>query len=261
MDAAARLLIRPVCLLLSGPVLLLCSASLAAAATSSYPMERYEPSLSNLSSLQRGAKYFVNYCMGCHSASYSRYNRVARDLRLTEDMVTANLLFTGDKIGDKMTIAMRHQDAQKWFNAVPPDLTLAARSRGVDWIFTYLKSFYLDETRPNGVNNALFQHTAMPHVLWRLQGWQEPVFADRQSGAHQSIQSLKLVSPGALSAEEYDKAVGDIVNFLHYLAEPVRLHRHWVGVGVILFLLVFMMIAFFLKREYWKDIHPPEKAD
>ena len=255
-------LIRSICLPLLGPALLLCPVSLAAAA-SSYPMESYQPSLSNLSSLQRGARYFVNYCMGCHSASYSRYNRIAQDLRLSEDMTLTNLLFTGDKIGDKMTIAMRHQDAQRWFNAIPPDLTLVARSRGVDWIFTYLKSFYLDETRPNGVNNALFQHTAMPHVLWRLQGWQEPVFADQESGeeTHQSIQSLRLVSPGALSAEEYDKAVGDIVNFLHYLSEPIRLHRHWVGVGVILFLLVFMMIAHFLKREYWKDIHPPEKME
>lgn len=242
----------------------LVSSAPLVAATSSYPLAHYEPSLSNLSSLQRGAKYFVNYCMGCHSANYSRYNRVARDLGLTEDMVRKNLLFTSDKIGDTMTVAMRSQDAQAWFNAIPPDLTLVARARGVDWLYTYLRSFYLDETRPNGVNNALFQHTAMPHVLWSLQGWQRPVYKPHQAvngASHQAIQSLELVTPGLLSAEEYDKMVGDIVNFLYYLSEPIRLHRHRTGVGVILFLLVFAIIAYFLKHEYWKDIYPRKKTD
>lgn len=234
------------------------------AASSSYPLQRYEPSLSNLSSLQRGAKYFVNYCMGCHSAGYSRYNRIASDLGLSEKMVQENLLFSRQKIGDRMTIAMRSQDAQAWFNAIPPDLTLVARARGVDWIYTYLKSFYLDDNRPNGVNNAVFQHTAMPHVLWRLQGWQTPVYDPRQSAngvSHQAIQSMNLETPGLLSAEEYDKLVGDVVNFLYYLSEPVRLHRYQTGIGVILFLLVFATIAYFLKLEYWKDVYRDKETD
>lgn len=249
---------------LTGSIVLMLSAVFlygaapAWGATGSYQLQHYAPSLSNLSSLQRGAKYFVNYCMGCHSANYSRYNRLAADLGLTEDMVADNLLFTGDRIGNNMTIAMRSEDAQDWFNAIPPDLTLVARSRGVDWVYTYLKSFYLDDTRPSGVNNALFQHTAMPHVLWSLQGWQAAVFDPGRSGngpAHHAIKSLELQTPGLLSEEQYDKAVGDITNFLYYLSEPIRLHRHWVGIGVLLFLLVFAIIAYFLKREYWKDIH------
>lgn len=219
--------------------------------------------LKNQAALQRGAKYFVNYCMGCHSASYQRYNRLAKDLGIPEDLVQKNLIFTRDakgeptKIGALMKNAMTKADGAEWFGAAPPDLTLVARVRGEDWLYTYLRTFYRDPTRPFGVNNLVFPNVGMPHVLWRLQGMQEKVTrveTDAHGHEHE-VTELKLVEPGELTPAEYDQVVRDLVTFLAYLGEPVQLERQYLGVYVILFLLVFFVVAYYLKKEYWKDVH------
>lgn len=219
--------------------------------------------LSNKASLQRGAKYFVNYCMGCHSLAYSRYNRVAADLGIPEDLVQENLVFTRDrkgelnKVGEKMTIAMDSRDAAEWFGAPPPDLTLIARVDGPDFLYTYLKTFYLDPSRPLGVNNIAFPNVGMPHVLWELQGWQEKVVdveVDEHGHEHE-VERLELVQAGLLTPEEYDQVVRDIVTFLTYVAEPAKLKRYTLGVWVLLFLAIFFVVAYYLKKEYWKDVH------
>jgi ubiquinol-cytochrome c reductase cytochrome c1 subunit len=212
----------------------------------------------NRDSLQRGAKLFVNYCLNCHAAQFQRYNRTARDLGLREDDVIENLMFTGDKIGDHMDVAMTKTDAKTYFGAAPPDLTLVARVRGVDWLYTYLRSFYLDDSRPFGVNNLVFPNVGMPHVLWELQGLQEPVYetvTDDDGHEHKVVEGLELVERGTMEPEEYDRAVRDLVNYLAYMGEPVKLERQELGIKVLLYLLVFLVIAYLLKKEYWKDVH------
>ncbi|NQD39048.1 cytochrome c1 [Permianibacter sp. IMCC34836] len=199
----------------------------------------------NLKSLQNGAALYVNYCLGCHSLEHQRYQRMATDLHFDTDVVIQNLMFTGDKIGEQMKIAMRKDDAAKWFGTPPPDLTLVARSRGADWIYTYLKGFYKDDKRPYGVNNTVFPNVGMPHVLQSLQGLQT-----RTDEGH-----LELATPGKLNAEEYDNTVRDLVNFLNYVGEPIKAERRFVGVFVVLFLLFFFGVAYLLKKEYWKDVH------
>ncbi|MGD2075073.1 MAG: cytochrome c1 [Gammaproteobacteria bacterium] len=212
----------------------------------------------NKDSLQRGAKYFVNYCLSCHAAKYQRYNRTARDLGIREDNVIEYLMFTGEKIGDHMDVAMTKADGKTYFGAAPPDLTLVARVRGVDWLYSYLRAFYLDESRPFGVNNLVFPNVGMPHVLWQLQGWQKPVYetvTDADGHEHQVVEGLELVEAGSLTPEEYDRAVRDLVNFLAYMGEPVKQDRQRLGIKVLLYLLVFLVIAYLLKKEYWKDVH------
>jgi ubiquinol-cytochrome c reductase cytochrome c1 subunit len=216
--------------------------------------------LSNKAALQRGAKYFVNYCMGCHSAKYERYNRMAQDLDLSEDEVIDNLMFTGEKIGQPMTIAMRSEQAVNWFGTKPPDLTLIARSKknGSDWLYTYMRSFYLDDSRPLGVNNIVFPDVGMPHVMGDLQGWQKAIFkevTDGQGNVRKEFEGFELVEPGTMTADEYDAAVRDLVAFLTYMAEPVRLERQSLGLWVLMFLAVFFVLAFLMKKEYWKDVH------
>ena len=212
----------------------------------------------NKESLQRGAKVFVNYCMSCHAAKYQRYNRVARDLGIREDDVIEYLMFTGDKIGDHMDVAMTKADGKAYFGAAPPDLTLVARVRGVDWLYSYLRTFYLDDTRPFGVNNLVFPNVGMPHVLWELQGWQKPVYetvTDSEGHEHQVVESLELVEAGTQTPAEFDRTVRDLVNFLAYMGEPIKQERQRLGIKVLLYLLVFFVIAYLLKKEYWKDIH------
>jgi ubiquinol-cytochrome c reductase cytochrome c1 subunit len=212
----------------------------------------------NKNSLQRGARTFVNYCLSCHSAAYQRYNRLAADLGISEEDVIENLMFTGEKIGDHMTVAAAKNDRKNWFGAAPPDLTLVARVRGVDWLYTYLRSFYLDESRPFGVNNVVFPNVGMPNVMWELQGWQEPVYQvekDNDGHEHKRLESLELVSQGSQSPAEFDRTVRDLVNFLAYMGEPIKHQRQALGVKVILFLLVFVVVAYLLKKEYWKDVH------
>ena len=214
--------------------------------------------LSDQASLQRGAKLFVNYCLSCHSAKYQRYNRMAKDLGLTEEEVKENLMFTTDKIGDTMEIAMAEEDAAVWFGTAPPDLSVITRARGVDWVYTYLRSFYLDPSRPLGVNNIVFPDVGMPHVLWELQGWQEAKFdivTDEQGNQHEEFAGFELVKTGSMSPDEYDGAMRDLVNFLTYVGEPGQMARQSLGWKVLLFLAVFFVIALLLKKEYWKDIH------
>ena len=214
--------------------------------------------VSDKESLQRGAKLFINYCLSCHSAEYQRYNRMARDLGMDEKYVIENLMYASEKIGEQMTIAMPADQAKEWFGAPPPDLTLIARRRGVDWLYTYLRSFYIDETRPFGVNNVVFPSVGMPHVLWDLQGMQKAIFrteTDAEGNEHQVFQSFELVQPGSMSPEEYDQAMRDLVAFLSYMGEPIQLERQQLGVWVLLFLAVLFVLSYALKKEYWKDVH------
>jgi len=223
-------------------------------------LDHVDIDLKDQAALQRGAKYFVNYCLGCHSAQYMRYERVATDLGLTEKEVMDNLLFTGDKIGDKMTIAARPADQEGWFGTAPPDLSLVARNRkqGADWLYTYMRSFYQDPSRPMGVNNTVFKDVGMPHVMWELQGVQKAVFktdVDAEGNKSEHFERFEPGIPGRLSPKEYDQVVHDLVTYLVYMAEPVKLERQSLGVKVIIFLLVFTVIAYLLKKEYWRDVH------
>ena len=209
--------------------------------------------VSDQESLQRGARIFVNYCLSCHSAQYQRYNRTARDLGLTEDEVKENLMFTTDKIGDTMTIAMKPVDAAAWFGVAPPDLSVIARARGVDWLYTYLRSFYIDEARPFGVNNIVFPDVGMPHVLWELQGMQKAVFAEEDG--QKVFNKFEQVTPGTMSAAEFDGAMLDLTAFLSYIGEPIQTERKRIGMWVLSFIAVFFVLAYLLKKEYWKDVH------
>ena len=206
--------------------------------------------LGDVAALQHGAKLFINYCLNCHSASYMRYNRL-RDLDLTEQEIRDNLLFTAEKVGEPMTIAMRRAEAKQWFGVAPPDLTVIARARtseagsGADWLYTYLRGFYRDDSRPSGWNNVAFPNVGMPHVLWELQG--EQVLGEDHK--------LALAVPGKLKPEEYDAAVADLVAYLQYMGEPVAPLRKRMGVVVLVFLAGFLVLAYALKREFWKDIH------
>jgi ubiquinol-cytochrome c reductase cytochrome c1 subunit len=206
----------------------------------------------NTQSLQRGAKYFVNYCFGCHSAQYVRYNRLAEDLQLSENQLVENLMFTGEQPFDTLENAMRPEDAVRWFGIAPPDLTLMARSRGADYIYTFLHSFYVDDSRPTGVDNLVLPGTAMPHVLWQLQGLRRPVESEGEGG--EEAMAYEQITEGTVSEDEYDLLVRDIVNFLDYIGEPVQLERQRLGIRVIAFLLVFLLIAYLLKKEIWKDV-------
>lgn len=213
--------------------------------------------VSNKASLQRGAKYFVNYCLSCHSANFSRYNRVAEDLGLSTIDVENNLIFTDSKIRDPMRIALDGENARDWFGKPPPDLSLVARAKGADWVYTYLRTFYLDDSRPFGVNNLVLDNAYMPHVLWELQGWQQPVYKEGEKTADGKpvIEHLELTEQGKLTPKEYDRAVLDLVNFLIYLSEPAQLQRKKLGFWVLAFLVVLLVVTYFMKKEYWKDVH------
>ncbi|GMQ89566.1 MAG: cytochrome c1 [Gammaproteobacteria bacterium] len=239
-------------------ILLLVSPALVFASGGGVHLDKANIDPTNKESLQRGAKTFVNYCMGCHSAQYQRYNRLGRDLGISEEDIIENLLFTGEKTGDPMTIAMTRNMGKKWFGAPPPDLTLVARVRGTDWLYTYLRTFYLDDSRPFGVNNEVFSSVGMPNVLWELQGWQKPVYktvADAQGHEHQVLEGVELEEAGSQTPAEFDRTVRDLVNFLDYMGEPIKQERQSLGIKVLLFLFVFFIIAYLLKKEYWKDIH------
>jgi ubiquinol-cytochrome c reductase cytochrome c1 subunit len=229
---------------------------LAGAAVAQHAGGGLEPAnnnIGNTASLQRGAKYFVNYCMGCHSAQYVRYNRLAQDLGMNDEAVIENLMFTGERPFDTMSISMRPEDAERWFGIAPPDLSLIARSRGTDYIYNFLRGFYASAERPTGVDNAVLPGTAMPHVLWKLQGTQRAVFATDEHNAN-VLEGFELAQPGELSPEDFDGVVRDIVNFLEYISEPIKLQRQQLGIRVIGFLLVFLLIAYALKKEVWKDV-------
>jgi len=213
----------------------------------------------NRASLQRGARNFMNYCSGCHSAQFVRYNRMAADLGISDTELAANLMFTAQRPFETINSALRPEDGRKWFGNAPPDLSLIARSRGTDYLYGFLKGFYADPSRPTGVNNTVLPGTAMPHVLADLQGVPTAVYAAAAAGAEPgaaaTIEKLELATPGTLSPEKYDEFVRDTVNFLDYMGEPVQVKRRDLGVWVTLFLLVFTGFAYLLKREYFRDIH------
>jgi ubiquinol-cytochrome c reductase cytochrome c1 subunit len=220
-------------------------------------LEHANVDVTNTASLQRGAANFVNYCLGCHSAQYVRYNRMAADIGITEQQLIDNLMFTADSPHQTMRIGIRPDDAKRWFGVVPPDLSLIARSRGPDYVYTFLRSFYADPSKASGANNLVLPGTAMPHVLWELQGVQEAVWAgepDAQGDVSHEFKEFKLVTPGKLSPEEYDNFVRDTVNFLVYIGEPAQLQRRALGAPVIAFLVFFTLLAYALKKEYWKDV-------
>jgi ubiquinol-cytochrome c reductase cytochrome c1 subunit len=213
--------------------------------------------IKNTESLQRGARNFMNYCSGCHSLKYLRYNRLAADLNIPESELPGNLMFTSDKVFDTINSAMP-KDSEGWFGKQPPDLSLMARERGADYLYSYMKGFYVDKTRLWGVNNLYLPSAAMPHVLQELQGLQKPVFKnepDDHGSARMVLVGVAAMTPGALKPEEYDQFVRDIVNFLDYAGEPIKGKRESMGVFVTLFLLVFFVFAYLLKKEYWKDVH------
>lgn len=225
--------------------------------------------LSDKPSLQRGAGIFVNYCLSCHNAAYMRYNRMGHDLGIPDELVKQNLMFAGDRIGDLMKVAMRKEDAAKWLKRAPPDLTLIARVRGPEWVYNYLRAFYRDDSTVSGWNNIVFPHVAMPNVLYGLQGEQRPVFRTvpvkegvEQDGKvvektfeKQVFDHFEIVKPGSQTPKQYDRDMRDLTNFLVYMGEPAKLVRYRIGVYVLIFLAVFLVFAYLLKKEYWKDVH------
>lgn len=217
--------------------------------------------LHDKASVQRGAKLFMNYCSGCHSLRYMRYNRMAKDLGLTtftgdidKDLLVSNLIFTTSKVEDPIEISMPPEDARQWFGRVPPDLSLSARKYSPAWLYTYLKSFYVDKTRPFGANNVLFPDVAMPNILAPLGGKVIAIPNGLHSSGHLPTRLL-LVEPGAMTQQQFDSAVRDLVTFMVYVAEPVKLIRYQIGWVVMGFLGVFLIVAFRLKKTYWRDVH------
>jgi ubiquinol-cytochrome c reductase cytochrome c1 subunit len=204
-------------------------------------------------SLQRGAKHFVTYCLGCHSAKHIRYLRIAVDLGLDEKHVLKDIAPEGAGIYDQLHSAMNKHDAEKWFGIQPPDLSLIARSRSADWLYSYLKGFYIDANRPFGVNNAIFEDVGMPNPFWKLQGEQKPVFETH--GEKRTLIKLVNTGDGIQSSQEFDRTINDLVNFLVYVGEPVQLERQKMGKFVLFFIFIFTFIAYLLKKDYWKDVH------
>jgi len=232
--------------------LLAAAPVVAFAAGANVHLDKAPINVADQDSLQRGARVFVNYCLNCHSAVSMRYSRM-EDLGLTEEQIKGNLLFAAEKPGETMRAAMSKGDSKAWFGAAPPDLSVIARSRGADWLYTYLRGFYRDETRATGWNNTVFDKVGMPHVMWNLQGEMVPVY--KKEGEHEVIERLELVKPGSVTLAEYDAMMGDLVNYLVWMGEPAQLQRKQLGVIVLLFLAVFFVVAYYLKKEFWKDIH------
>ena len=231
--------------------------TLALAAGAELHLDR-APVSNDPAALHNGAKLFINYCLNCHSASYVRYNTLT-GIGLTEDQIRDNLMFTGERVGDLMKIAMRPVESRAWFGATPPDLALVARQRasefgsGADWLYTYLRQFYRDPERPTGWNNAIFENVGMPHALWDLQGEQVATITKNADGS-KSVE-LKIDKPGKLSAEDYDKSVADLVSFLVWMGEPGADKRKSIGIFVLIFLAGLFVLTYALKKNYWKDIH------
>lgn len=228
-----------------------------AAGGSNVQLDQANIDLTDQASLQRGAKLFMNYCFGCHSTQYQRYQRVADDLGIPSHLMEENLMVVGGKIGDLMENAIDDQQAAKWFGATPPDLTLVARVRGADWIYTYLRTFYADDTRPFGVNNMVFPSVGMPHVLEELQGIPTKIVETHAIDGDEKdvVVGVTVDGSGEMSTDEYDQAVRDLVNFLAYSAEPVALERQRIGYWVMGFLVIFLILTYLLKKEFWRDVH------
>jgi ubiquinol-cytochrome c reductase cytochrome c1 subunit len=233
-------------------------AACAAGAAEEVELLPAENEIGNVASLQRGARNFMNYCSGCHSARYVRYKTIAKDLMLNEDQVIEYLMFNAEKTFETVQATMSTENALNWFGTAPPDMSLLARARGTDYIYNFLKGFHLDPESPTGVDNIHLEGTSMPHVLWRLQGYQRAVFEEVETGNGRGTEEVfshfEEVTTGTLSPEEYDAFVRDTVNFLEYISEPVRATRRILGVWVLIFLGVFLIIANMLKNQIWKDV-------
>jgi ubiquinol-cytochrome c reductase cytochrome c1 subunit len=232
--------------------LLAAAPVMAFAAGATVHLDKAPVNLTDQESLQRGARMFVNYCLNCHSANVMRYSRL-QDLGLTEEQIKDNLMFAAEKPGETMKVSMAKTDGKAWFGATPPDLSVISRSRGADWLYTYLRSFYRDDSRATGWNNTVFDKVGMPHVMWNLQGEMAPVY--KTQGGHEVIERLELVKPSSVTLAQYDAMVGDLVNYLVWMGEPAQVQRKQLGVIVLLFLAVFFVVAYYLKKEFWKDIH------
>jgi ubiquinol-cytochrome c reductase cytochrome c1 subunit len=236
---------------------------MASAAGSGVALDDAPIDINDKESLRRGAKAFADYCYSCHAASFNRFNRIAKDLEMSEDEVREMMIHTrgkkGDptKIGELMKVSMTDDYAKNAFGTAVPDLSLTARARGADWVYTYLRSFYTDPYRPTGFNNTVFPDVGMPNVLWSLQGVQDPVYKKVMHGdvEVEEMDGFKLVQEGRLSVEEYDAFAADLTNFMVYIAEPVQVERRSLGWKVLLFLAIFFVFAYMLKKEYWKDVH------
>ena len=248
-------IVKKLIVLVAGAVFAAAIASPAFAAEEGAKLQQSGTDLGDQASLQRGAKLYMNYCSGCHSLKYMRYSRMAEDLGLTEDDVQANLNFTGARSGEQVHVALTDADAQKFFGKMPPDLSVIARVRGSDWIYTYLKSFYLDEARPVGWNNTVFPNASMPNPLWQMQGLQHAEYGAADAGGERPVEKLVLAQPGSQTPEQFDQTVRDITAFLEYAGEPAALKRQSLGVWVVLFLAFFTFLAWLLKKEYWRDVH------
>jgi len=231
---------------------LIAAPVLAFASGGNVHLDKAPIDLADHESLQRGARIFVNQCLNCHSAGYMRYTRL-QDLGLSEDQIKGNLLFAAEKPGETMSVAMTKADAKSWFGATPPDLTVISRSRGADWLYTYLRSFYRDDTRPTGWNNLVFDKVGMPHVLWSLQGEMVPVH--KKVNGHEVIDHLTLAKPGSVTLAQYDAMMSDLVNYMVWMGEPAKMQRQRLGLMVLGFLAIFFVVAYYLKKEFWKDIH------
>lgn len=238
--------------------------SLGMAAGGGVHLDHAPVDLTDTESLKRGAKAFASYCLSCHSAEYMRYNRIGRDLGMTDVEVSQELIATRDakgektKVGELMKVAMTEEYAKQAFGTKIPGLSVIARAKGADYLYTYLRTFYLDDSRPTGVNNIAFADVGMPHVLWELQGLQKANFkieTDADGNEKQVFVGMEIVKPGKLSKEEYDAFVADLVNFMVYMGEPVQLERKSLGIKVLIFLFILAILAYLLKKEYWKDIH------
>jgi ubiquinol-cytochrome c reductase cytochrome c1 subunit len=218
-------------------------------------LDRAPIDIEDAASIQRGAKVFVNYCLNCHSAQYMRYNRLT-ELGLSEQQIRDNLMFSTDKVGDTMTVAARKSEQAQWFGVAPPDLSVIARARGADWLYSYLRGYYRDPATATGWNNTVFPNVGMPHVLWQLQG-QQVLKVEERDGPHgkEHVRRLVLEAPGELKPRQYDMLVADLVNYLVFMGEPVRTERSRIGYAVLIGLSVLFVLAYLLKKEYWKDVH------
>ncbi|MBT8086635.1 MAG: cytochrome c1 [Gammaproteobacteria bacterium] len=220
-------------------------------------MESADIDPGNIASLQRGARNFMNYCSGCHSAQYVRYTTIGKHLELSEEQLIDNLMFNADKTFETIKTSMTEKDASRWYGNAPPDLSLIARAKGVDYLYNFLKGFYIAENSPTGVDNLALAGTSMPHVLWELQGFQRANFSRHENddgSVTTAFAGFETVTPGSLDAEQYDDFVRDTVNFLAYIAEPIRSDRQKLGVWVIMFLIFFLVLASMLKKQIWKDV-------
>lgn len=230
------------------PTLALASGSVAG-------LDHANNDLTDKESLKRGFNTYINYCLGCHQLQHQRYNRTFADLGISDEEGVANWMYTGEKKGDHITNTMPQKEAAVWFGTTPPDLTLEARLKSPDWIYTYLRSFYADPKRPFGVNNKLFKDVGMPHVLQDLQGLRTLEVTEEIDEHGQQIGHLSEAVGGSMTTEEYDAVVRDLVNFLEYVGEPSKLERKSMGYWVMGFLVIFLIFAYLLKVEYWKDVH------